>query len=387
MSERMRIGFVMEQVLGHVTWYQNLRRGVEATGPQRGVEARWVETAMWDAAGRLERTPGGPAFVKASGRAYLDLRRGLRGWPYDVLLFNTQKAAAFCQWQMLRTPTLLMTDVTPVQYDQMAALYDHAPDRNPLLRGFKRAANTVNFRLAAGILASSTWARDSFVEDYGVPPERVHVLPIGADTDYWRPLPQAQQPPQREPAPKVQLLFVGGHLERKGGRLLLDVFRQLRLHERADLHIVTRSELEPSQGVHVHRGMQNNSPELLRLFQESDVFVLPTLADCFGNASIEALAVGLPVITTAMGGIPDIVSDGETGYLLAPGDAPGLARALTRVVDDPQHRRTLGAAARQRAVTRFDCRTNAGRILDLAQHLLEERQRRGFPGRRVFAVK
>jgi glycosyltransferase involved in cell wall biosynthesis len=185
----------------------------------------------------------------------------------------------------------------------------------------------------------------------------------------------------------VQLLFVGGHLERKGGRTLLEVFRQLRLHERADLHIVTRSELEPSPGVHVHRGVQNNSPRLLRLFQEADVFVLPTLADCFGNASIEALAVGLPVITTAMGGIPDIVSDGETGYLLPPGDAQGLARALLRVVDDPQHRRAMGAAARQRAVTRFDCRTNAGRILDLARRLLEERQRRGSPGRPELAVK
>src|SRR5687767_7617192 len=85
--ERLRLGLVMEQVLGHVTWYQNLRRGVEATAPERGVDARWVETAMWDATGRLERMPGLPDFVKASGRAFLDMRRGLQDWPYDVLLF------------------------------------------------------------------------------------------------------------------------------------------------------------------------------------------------------------------------------------------------------------------------------------------------------------
>jgi glycosyltransferase involved in cell wall biosynthesis len=171
----------------------------------------------------------------------------------------------------------------------------------------------------------------------------------------------------------VQLLFVGGHLERKGGHILLDVFRALRLFERADLHLVTRSEVEPSEGVFVHR-MENNSPELLRLYQQSDAFVLPTLADCFGNASIEAMAVGLPVVTTAMGGIPDIVEHGRTGYLLPPGDAQGLADVLRRLVDDPQHRGALGRAGRERAVARFDARTNAGRILDLARRLREARR-------------
>ncbi|MGH2355433.1 MAG: glycosyltransferase family 4 protein, partial [Chloroflexota bacterium] len=296
MDRPLRIGFVMEQVLGHVTWYQNLRRAVDAVGATAGVEARWVETKMWECDGRLERLPGVPSFVKASGRALLDTQRGLRGWPYDVLLFNTQKAAALCQWQMLRTPTLLMTDVTPAQYDRMAALYDHPVDANPAVRALKHQANVVNFRLAAALLPSSTWARDSFVDEYGVPAERVHVIPIGTDTAYWRPA------VEREPSDRAQLLFVGGHLERKGGRLLLDVFRDLRLYERADLHLVTRDTLEPPAGVFVHR-MENNSPELLRLYQRADAFVLPTLADCFGNASIEAMAVGLPVITTAMGGI------------------------------------------------------------------------------------
>jgi glycosyltransferase involved in cell wall biosynthesis len=354
----------MEQVLGHVTWYQNLRAAV--TDLDR-VEARWIETSMYDPNGRLERLPGVPGFVKASGRALLDTLRGLRGWRPDVLLFNTQKAAAFCQWQMLRIPSLLMTDVTPIQYDQMAHLYDHPLDGNPAVRMLKHRANVLNFRMAKAILPSSSWARDSFIHDYGVQPERIHVIPVGADTNYWRPDPEL---PREQ---RVQILFVGGHFERKGGSLLLDIFRQQGLHDCADLHIVTREQVEASPGVHVHHGLQNNSGDLLRLYQRADIFVLPTLADCFGNASIEAMAAGLPVITTAIGGVPDIVDEGRTGYLLTPGNAQGLSESVRRLVDDADLRSAFGAAARERALARFDARTNAGRILDLMHTLHEQR--------------
>jgi glycosyltransferase involved in cell wall biosynthesis len=355
---RLRIGFVMEKILGHVTWYQNLRRAVEALDT---VDARWVETTLYDSQGRLERVPGLPAFARAGARAWLDVHRGLRGRPCDVLLFNTQKAAMLCQWDMLRTPTMLMTDVTPIQYDRLASLYDHEVDENPVVRTLKHQANVLNFHLARALVPCSTWTRDSMIRDYGVPPERVHVVPIGADTDYWRP---AVRRPSGGP---VRLLFVGGHFERKGGQLLFDVFRALRLAERAELHVVTRDVVAAAPGVVVHRNLENNTPELLRLYQEADAFVLPTLADCFSNASIEAMATGLPVITTAMGGIPDIVEHGATGYLLAPNDGRQLGEALRRVVEDTSHRVALGAAGRARALARFDARTNVARILELAR--------------------
>src|SRR4051812_13824521 len=133
-SRRLRIGFIMEQVIGHVTWYQNLRRAVTDLAE---VDARWIETKLFEEDGLLERIPGLPSIVRSGGRALIDVRRGLRNWPYDVLLFNTQKAAMFCQWEMLHTPTMLMTDVTPIQYDQMADLYGHTPDSNPALRLIK----------------------------------------------------------------------------------------------------------------------------------------------------------------------------------------------------------------------------------------------------------
>jgi len=370
-SRPLRIGFVMEQVIGHVTWYQNLRRAVTSLNE---VEARWVETRLFEEGGLLERIPGLPPLVRSGGRALLDVRRGLRGSQYDALLFNTQKAAMLCQWDMLRTPTMLMTDVTPTQYDRMADLYDHTPDRSAPLRLLKHRVNVMNFHLARALIPSSTWARDSMIRDYGVPPERIHVIPIGTDTERWRP---AESRPTNE---RVRMLFVGGHFERKGGRILLDVFRSLGLQDRAEVHVVTREAVEPTPGVTIHTNVQNNSPELLGLYQSADLFVLPTLADCFGNASIEAMAVGLPVITTAIGGIPDIVEHGVTGYLLSPGDAHGLADAVRHLVMDADARRAFSMAARRRALARFDARTNAAKIVDLARALVDERQAGAMAG-------
>jgi glycosyltransferase involved in cell wall biosynthesis len=356
----LRIAFVMEQVLGHVTVADNLRRAVTALG---GVETRWVETTLFDPSGLPERMPGLPPFVRAGIRARLDLHRALRGWRYDVLVFNTQKAAALCQWDMLRTPTVLMTDVTPLQYDRLADLYRHTPDRNPALRTVKHLVNRWNFHLAAALIPYSTWARDSLVHDYGVPPERVHVIPPGVDTARWRPA------RHRRRSDRVRLLFVGGNFERKGGAVLLEVFRHLRLHERAELQVVTRDPVPPTPGVVVHHGLRNNSPELLALYQQADAFALPTLADCFSWASIEAMAAGLPVITTAVGGIPDIVEHGRTGYLLPPGDGRALGAALQRLIEDAALRAAMGRAGRARAVTRFDARANTARLLDLCSAL------------------
>jgi glycosyltransferase involved in cell wall biosynthesis len=71
-------------------------------------------------------------------------------------------------------------------------------------------------------------------------------------------------------------------------------------------------------------------------------------------AILEAMAAGLPVVATAVGGVPEIVVEGETGLLVAPGDPAALAGALSRLVEDPALRRRLGAAGRERVRARFD---------------------------------
>jgi glycosyltransferase involved in cell wall biosynthesis len=85
-----------------------------------------------------------------------------------------------------------------------------------------------------------------------------------------------------------------------------------------------------------------------------DLFVNPSRAESFGVAALEAAASGLPVVASRVGGLPEVVADGETGLLVPPADPAALAQAIASLIDDPARRRALGRAARERAVTRYD---------------------------------
>ena len=86
----------------------------------------------------------------------------------------------------------------------------------------------------------------------------------------------------------------------------------------------------------------------------ADVFVLSSRSEGLPMSILEAMAAGLPVVATRVGGIPELVDDGRTGLLVGAGDVDALAEALQRLVDDPELRRTLGAAGRERAEAAFD---------------------------------
>jgi glycosyltransferase involved in cell wall biosynthesis len=359
-----RVAFVMEQILGHATWSFNLREALA----KMNVDPVWVETTLQRTGGVPERVPGLPPVARAGLRGLIDVRRGLAGQRYDVLLFNTQKAAMLCQPYLLRTPTLLMTDVTPAQYDRMAGPYEHEATASWPVAHAKRAVNSLNFRLAYAVVPWSRWVAGSLDREYGVPVERTHVIPPGVDTTLWRPA-------QRAPSAVPRLLFVGGNFARKGGQLLLDAFRDLGLAGRAELHIVTRDRVPDQTGVTTHHGLTNGSPELRALYEGADAFVLPTLADCFSIAAIEAMAAGLPVLTSDVGGISDIVVEGATGFLTQPGDGRALRHCLAKLVEDAHLRTVLGAAGRQRAVDRFDAVTSTAKLLALAAEAHERRSR------------
>jgi glycosyltransferase involved in cell wall biosynthesis len=115
----------------------------------------------------------------------------------------------------------------------------------------------------------------------------------------------------------------------------------------------------------VHAGFGPDDDGLLQLYQNADILAVPTLADCFSLAAIEAMACGLPVITTAVGGIPEIVMDGETGFLVAPGDPQQTLDAIRMLVADAALRRRLGQAGREVASLRFNASTQAQLTLQI----------------------
>ena len=237
----------------------------------------------------------------------------------------------------------------------------------PLLRFYKHWVHTQLFQNAAKVLPWSNWVRNSLINDYGVDPEKIEVIPPGVNVDLWQPLPKSNERQILHNADeKMRILFVGGDFYRKGGDLLRRVFHRLP-EGAATLDIVTRTKVEGGLGITIHNGLVQNSPELLSLYRASDLFVFPTRAEAFGIAATEAAVMGLPVIAAFVGGLEDIVVHGETGFLFHPDDEEQLLAYLMQLIVKPDMRIKMGAVARARALRPFDAKRNADRILPVTQ--------------------
>ena len=97
-------------------------------------------------------------------------------------------------------------------------------------------------------------------------------------------------------------------------------------------------------------------PEKHACLRAASMFLLPSYSEGLPVAVLEAMAYGVPVITTPVGGIPDVVIDEETGVLVQPGDVPALVQACTQLLGDPLRRRRLATAAQRHAVEHFEVR-------------------------------
>jgi starch synthase len=110
-----------------------------------------------------------------------------------------------------------------------------------------------------------------------------------------------------------------------------------------------------------------------------DVFVNPSRAESFGVAALEAAASGVPVVASHVGGLPEVVADGETGLLVPPEDPAALAAALAGLIRDPSRRRALGRSARERAVALYDWQACARRMEQLYEETLGREPRKAVP--------
>lgn len=120
----------------------------------------------------------------------------------------------------------------------------------------------------------------------------------------------------------------------------------------------------------IFTGYRENIPELLASF---DIFVLPSRIEGFGRVNLEAMAMGKPVISTNVGGIPEVVQDGVTGILVTPRNAKALARAIIRVFNNPRLGKSMGNAGRRRVEEHFTLQAHVQRIEEIYLEILQTR--------------
>ena len=114
-------------------------------------------------------------------------------------------------------------------------------------------------------------------------------------------------------------------------------------------------------------GFRNDAPRLIPAF---DIVAVPSHIEPLGNATLEAMAAGVPVVGSRVGGIPEMVVEGETGRLVGPRDPTALADALQRLLDDAGLRRRCGEAARERARSHFNLQVHVARLQRIYDDLL-----------------
>jgi len=192
------------------------------------------------------------------------------------------------------------------------------------------------------IVVGSSFSRRTLIEN-GVPAEKVEVAPLGVDLELFTP----EVRPQSRP---LRFVYVGNLVASKGVPLMLDVWRSLgNVHAElwllGSLDYRNRRLIPELPGLRVIGKISRIAlPAALR---QCDVLVFPSYFEGFGAVLLEAMAAGLPVITTDATGAPDVMTNGLEGYVIPAGDAAALKDAMQRFVDGRENLGPMSAAARR----------------------------------------
>ncbi len=309
---------------------------------------------------------------------------------YDAVVLDQPHAFLAGDDLQARHPDILFLNRTQgweAQADEaMRALPPAGTPRSGPLRGL--AQDTMRRLLARhqdrvvacadGILAGCSPIPDYLERRYGYPRERVAVIPYGVTNEFIR------RPPVADPSRWRRILHVAQFAPFKAPEIVVATFSRI-LRERPDVqadwvcdvrhHGQVRERFAPELRDRVRLHPWADQSELVALYDACGIFLFPSHYEGFGKTPFEAMARGLAVVATRVGGLVDLVRDGENGYLCAPGDAEGLYRRVAQLLDAPAQAAQLGAQARRDAA-QLTWPNHARALVEFAARRQAEKNRR-----------
>jgi alpha-maltose-1-phosphate synthase len=370
---KLRVLSLNTYTMGHITYQDGLENSFAAHAPDIDFHSLHLPEHMRrDLLGRVvywllsRRMPG----VDKTDADYIRLRLELACSFYaarvlnkmikrtqpEVLHVHTQSIALLSSRFLRSIPSVVSIDCTNAILSRIHPSPAHSTYQ-PLIRLEKECLTS-----SGHIITWSDVARKSVIEDYNIPHDKVTTIHPTVPGDLFFGMPRSLKTTKE----KIRLLFVGNDFVRKGGEDLLAVFQE-RFAQTCELDLVTNWPLEEPKipGVRLHRGLRPLSPQLLDLFAQADIFVLPTHEDAFPMVFVEAMAAGLPCIGTTVIGVPELVRNGVNGLTLHPGNRAELRQALEQLITSAEMRFFFGQAGRQIVNDDFGPAKNCQRIAQI----------------------
>jgi N-acetyl-alpha-D-glucosaminyl L-malate synthase BshA len=214
-------------------------------------------------------------------------------------------------------------------------------------------------RASDAVTVPSRWLAEAAHRGLGLPRDvAIEVIPNFVDTDTFRP-PDGRA--ARDPDEHLRVLtHVSSFRPIKRVEDVVQIFAAVRADIPSRLDLVGEGPQRPriealvtSLGLRDCVRFLGERGDMVALLQQSDLFLLPSQSESFGLAALEAMACGVPVVASDVGGVSEVVADGETGFLAAAGDVAGMAGHARRLLMDEALHRRMSLAARHLAETRF----------------------------------
>ncbi|MCK0176172.1 glycosyltransferase family 4 protein [Mycolicibacterium sp. F2034L] len=287
---------------------------------------------------------------------------------FDVVHDNQSLGTGLLDIAALGLP-VVATVHHPITRDKVVEVAAAPWWRKPLVRrwyAFAEMQKQVARRIPQLLTVSTSSATD-IADDFGVSPEQLHVVPLGVDTERFR-------PSDHRVRGRI-IAIASADVPLKGVSHLLHAVARLRVERNLDVQLVSKLEPNgPTEKLIAELGISDivtassglSDDELAELLASAEVACIPSLYEGFSLPAVEAMASGTPIVASRAGALPEVLGpDGECARLVAPADVDELTGALGELLDSPAQRHRLGAAGRRRAIEVFSWESVAAQTVSV----------------------